>query len=108
MSSNVTIGGQTFVCVALKDADFRDVAAIYVILCVQEGGKWKILDVGQTGELGQRIDSHDRRSCWERNCPNKNIWVCVYPMPTSKYTKEDRLKFEKALRAQYKPPCGER
>lgn len=108
MSQNVTIGDQTFVCVPLKDADFKDVAAIYVILCVQQGGVWTVLDVGQTGELGTRIDSHDRRACWERNCPGKNIWVCVYPMPSSRYTKEDRLEFEQSLRTKYDPSCGKR
>lgn len=33
-SSNVTIGGHAFVCVRLEDANFTDIAAIYVVLCV--------------------------------------------------------------------------
>jgi len=104
----VPIGGREFSCVGLADADFADVAAVYVILCVGEGGTWTVLDVGQSGEVGSRIDAHDRRSCWVRNCTSGNIWVCVYRMPSNQYTKEDRLRFEQALRAQYNPPCGKR
>jgi hypothetical protein len=104
----VTIGGLPFQCVKLSEADFSDIAAIYVILCVDKNGNWTVIDIGQTGELGKRIDTHDRRSCWETNCPNHNIWVCIYKMPTDKYNKQDRLELEKRLRNQYNPPCGER
>ena len=105
-SVNINIQGRPFVCVRLADANFTDVAAIYVILFVELNGKWTVLDVGQSGELGTRIDSHDRRDCWSQNCPSRNIWVCIYRMPSNQYTKEDRLKVEKALRDQYKPSCG--
>lgn len=108
-TANVTIGGYPFVCVSLANADFKDVAVIYVILCVDKDGSWKVLAVGQTGELGDRIDSHDRKTCWQNNCSNKNIWVCVYRMPSDKYTKQDRLKVEKHIRDTYGPlPCGKR
>ena len=105
---SVTIGGKLFACVRVKDADFKDVAAVYVVICVAGDGNWSVLDVGQTGELGDRIDGHDRRGCWEENCPSGNIWVCVYPMPTAQYTRDDRLQFERYLRQMYNPPCGKR
>lgn len=104
----LTIGGKSFSCVRLANADFKDVAAIYVVLCVGEGGSWTVLDVGQSGELGARIDSHDRRECWSGNCPGGNIWVCVYPMPSSRYTKQDRRQLERSIRDQYRPACGKR
>jgi hypothetical protein len=108
MATNVTIGERTFVCVRLSEADFTDVAAVYVILCVAQGGSWSVLDVGQSGQVGSRIDDHDRKDCWMRNCATNNVWVCVYRMPSSKYTRQDREKFEAALRNQYRPPCGNR
>jgi len=104
----LTIGGKSFKCSTLSDADFKDIAAIYVIICVDKDGKWEVLDVGQSGELGERIDNHDRKDCWIKNCPNKNVWVCIYPMPTAKYSKQDRLDFENKLRNQFNPPCGKR
>jgi hypothetical protein len=105
----VPIGGRSFSCSSLAQADFANIAAIYVILCVKPDKSWKVLDVGQTGELGSRIDSHDRRECWVKNCETKNIWVCVYHMPSGTYSPEDRRALEAALRRQYSPvPCGQR
>jgi len=105
---SIIFNGLAFQCVRLSDADFKDIAAIYVIICVDKNGDWEVLDVGQTGELGDRIDSHDRQKCWGNNCPNKNIWVCAYTMPSSKYTKQDRLDVEQKLRDKYNTPCGKR
>jgi hypothetical protein len=107
-SVNVTIANYTFVCVRLSDADFNDTAAVYVILCVAEDRNWKVLDVGQSSELGSRIDNHERKACWLRNCPNNNIWVCVYSMPSDRYSRENRVALEKLIRQKYAPPCGER
>lgn len=106
--TSLTISGYAFQCVPLSDADFNDVAAIYVIICVSSGGSWVVIDVGQSGELGSRIDNHDRKSCWERKCKSGNIWVCVYKMPTATYTKADRLALEDRLRGMYTNLCGKR
>lgn len=104
--ADVTIYNLPFKCVRLSEADFSDFAAIYVILCVGEGGKWKVIDVGQSGEVGTRINSHDREECWKKNCPNGNIWVCIYKTPSSQYTKEQRVALEGQIRDSYKPNCG--
>ena len=106
--TQVTISNRSFSCVPLIQADLRDVAAVYVILCVAQGGSWIVLDVGQTGELGSRIDDHDRRQCWSRNCASGNIWVCVYPMPSDRYSRQERLNLEAEVRRQYNPLCGRR
>ncbi len=106
MATDVTIGGRTFACVPLSQADFSDIATVYVILCVAQEGSWAELDVGQSGQVGSRIDDHDRKTCWARNCTNSNIWVCVYRMPSSQYTRQDREQFESYLRNHYHPPCG--
>jgi len=106
MATNLVIGGVSFVCVRLAEADFSDVAAIYVILCVGSDGSSTVLDVGQSGQLGSRIDNHERKGCWGRHCPNGNIWVCVHRMPGS--TKQQREQVESTLRSQFNPQCGER
>jgi len=108
MATDVTIEGYPFICVPLAEADFADVAAIYVILCVAQDGNWTVLDVGQSGQVGSRIDDHDRKDCWDRNCPSKNIWVCVYRMPNTQYTRQQREQLEAALRLKLNPKCGKR
>ena len=103
-STTLTIDGLSAVCVPLDDADFSDIAAIYIIICVAPDGSWTIIDIGQSGEVGTRIDSHDRRDCWKRKCPKGNLWVCVHPMPTKTYTKQDRLDLEHSLRSKHSNP----
>lgn len=113
-SVTVSIAGLAFECVPLGQADFGDEAAVYVILCVSEGGSWqvldvdaRVLDVGQTAQLGSRMASHERKPAWQANCPNKNIWVAVLRMPSALYSDTDRRELEKRLRQQYSPPCGQ-
>lgn len=108
MTTNIEISGHTFSCVPLLQADFADLAAIYIVLSVAQDGSWKILDVGQSGEVGIRIDDHGRRHCWERNCPSKNLWVGIHPMPSKQYTKQQRIQLESDLRREHIPPCGKR
>ena len=103
---NVTIGGKLFTCLRLEKADFSDIAAVYAVISVARDGSWSVLDVGQSKELGERIDGHDRKECWQRNCNNGDIWVCIYPMPSSRYSKYDRLQFEEYLRQGNSPPCA--
>ena len=100
------INGLNCVCVPLSKADFSDIAAIYIILCVNDDGSYKVIDIGQSGKLGERINTHDRKNCWKRKCPHGNIWVCVYKMPSKIYTKQDRLDLEKKWRAKHHNLCG--
>ena len=106
-SADISIEGYSFVCVPLSQSDFNDIAAIYAIVCVKEDRSWFVLDVGQSGEVGSRIDSHDRKECWKEYCPTGNIWVCVHKMPSSTYTKDDRLERERIVRYKTSPNCGE-
>jgi hypothetical protein len=104
----VPIDGLSLKCVPLDEADFKDFAAIYVIICIDlNTGKYKTLDVGQSGQLGTRINNHDREECWKKRCAG-DIWVCIYPMPTANFSVEQRLEKEQSLRQRLNPPCGVR
>jgi len=105
---NVAIGGYQFACYPLSQARFVHGAAVYVVLCVGEGGTWRVLDAGESGATGKRMDSHERKPDWEKHCLNKNIWVCIYPMPSNRFTPQDRRNLESSLRQRYRPPCGQR
>jgi len=105
---DLNIGGYPFRCVPLSGADFYDIAAVYVIICVNPNSTYNVIDIGQTGQLGTRIDSHDRQECWNNKCPTLNIWVCVYPMPTREFSEKKRTEVEQELRTRFGPPCGQR
>ena len=81
-------------------------AAVYVIICSTKEGKNYVIDVGESGETGVRLSSHDRRSCWERNCSG-TLRVYLRYMPSSEgYAAADRRQLEQKIRQQYDPPCG--
>lgn len=108
MATPLMIANLPFQCTSLAEADFSDRAAVYVVICVAKDRTWSVLDVGQSGRVGSRIDEHKRRECWIRNCPSGNTWVCVYSMPSSQHSEQDRLNLEHRLRVELKPTCGER
>ncbi len=82
-------------------------AAVYVIICRKSDQKNYVTDVGESGETGKRIATHERRPCWERNC-NGTLSVYLRYMPTSEgYTAADRRQLERKIRQQYDPPCGQ-
>jgi len=102
------IGGYQFACYRLSEAQFINIAAVYVIIGVKPDKGWDVLDVGQSGELGERMQDHPRREEWFQEWPNGNIWVCILPTPSSRYTEQDRTEIEGRIRQRYSPPCGKR
>jgi hypothetical protein len=108
MSTIRKVGQAPFSCVKLAEADFKDKAAVYVILNVNDNGEWKVLDVGQSAEIGASIDTKSRVAAWKEQCDPAKIQVGSYSMPTASYKKEDRTALEQKVRKQYNPPCAHR
>jgi|GEM_PF-6845321 len=102
------VGQAPFSFVKLAEADFKNKAAVYVILNVNDNGEWKVLDVGQNAETGASIDAKARAAAWKEQCDPAKIQVGSYSMPTAAYKKEDRFALEHKVRKQYNPPCGHR
>jgi predicted GIY-YIG superfamily endonuclease len=101
------IGGYHFKePVLLSRTDFIDRAAIYVILCSSGSGKYNVIYVGETGELGTRLSGHNKKSCWKRFCVTGKLYVAVKLMPTHRYSTIQRKQVERKLREKYKPPCN--
>lgn len=80
-------------------------AAVYVIIC-ELSGRYPVMDVGESGEVGVRIADHDRRPCWRKNCTG-DLSVYLRYMPSSAgYTAEDRRELERKIRKEHLVPCG--
>lgn len=41
-------------------------SGVYVIWC-KNGGRWTVLDVGESSDVKNRILTHDRRQEWQRH-----------------------------------------
>ena len=97
----INIIGYTFEGPYKIEKEIIDRAAVYVILDDNE----EKVDVGQSGELGTRLSTHERKLCWDRN---GGEWFAVKWMPSDQYSKEDREQLEKRIRDYYDPPCGKK
>lgn len=82
---------------------FAPQSGVYAILGRhQAGAPWKVLDIGESQDVRGRIDSHDRRSQWQRQCmPELACAACYCAEPSL-------MRIEQQLRAQFNPPCGDR
>jgi hypothetical protein len=62
-----------------------------------------LIDVGQSDNVRDRVMSHDRRECWNKNCKGSLEVAATYIKD-----EQQRLDLEKKIRQRRKPPCGER
>lgn len=107
---NVTLEWSLFV----RPEDIPMRAGIYMVIAGRkdENGSWepstyKLLDIGQSGETGDRLPTHEREPCWKKEKPPNTDFLYKFAiMPSEKYDEEDRRIAECCLRAHTKPPCG--
>ena len=79
-------------------------AGVYVIWC-KTGDIWKVLDVGESHDVKDRVLNHDRKDCWERHCSGSIYYSVTY---TPNLQQPGRKKIEKKIRDLTSPPCVER
>jgi len=77
-------------------------AGVYVIFC-DPGNSWDILDVGESEDVVDRINNHDRRDGWFLNCNGAIRYSATYISDP-----EERRDLENRIRSQEKVICGER
>lgn len=79
-------------------------AGVYAIWC-KTNLRWHILDVGQSEDVRDRCQNHDRTDCWEDKCQVGNLRYSAHYMPDSSET--NRIRVEQDIRSRANPPCGE-
>lgn len=100
----ITIGGYSFEGPYSFPSSLEDKAGVYVILCVA-GEKFHVIDVGESVIVRNRIETHDRKDCWPRNCPDSLKFAVHY---TPNLQQQGRMRIEQEIRDEYDPPCGEK
>jgi len=94
--------GSNFEGAFTSPSNLRNVAGVYVIWC-KIGDSWKVLDVGESGEVRERVVNHDRADCWEEHCSGTIYYAAAYIDDENV-----RLILESKIRQETNPPCGER
>jgi hypothetical protein len=97
--------GYTFDGAYASPSQLEAGAGIYLVWC-RMGERWSVIDVGEAGDVRQRVENHERKSCWERNCRGGALRYAVYYMPGARQF--DRIVVEGEIRNAARPPCGER
>jgi len=82
----------------------EDRSGVYAILCFRDG-KCRVVDVGESAHVKSRVENHDRKACWQRNCSGTLMVAVLY---TPHLQSSGRVSIEQEIRAQYNPPCGQR
>ena len=76
-------------------------SGVYVV------GNWKgkrprIIDVGESSDIRNRIKTHDRKNCWWQQAGN-NYQFCVHYAPEAR-----RMSIAKKIREERNLPCGKK
>lgn len=85
--------------VYLWGTNFKALGAVYLVLKKSSDGKYTILYVGQTGDLGERFDDHHKGACFNRN---GRTHIGIKPESVEK----TRLAIETDLVRNYNPVCN--
>ena len=81
--------------------NLKNFSGVYIIHYKNNEGKYIRLDVGESENVKDRIETHDRKNCWSRNA-NGDITVSAY------YCNEnERMRIEKIIRSSSNLSCGE-
>jgi hypothetical protein len=80
----------------------KNAPGVYTIWC-RSSSRDTLIDVGQSDNVRDRVMSHDRRECWNKNCKGSLEVAATYIKD-----EQQRLDREKEIRQHCKLPCGER
>lgn len=76
-------------------------SGVYVILGrTSQAANWNVVDVGESGNIQDRVSNHDREPCWLGQGHGQLAVAAIY------VDQRNRMLIERELRAQYNPPCG--
>lgn len=76
-------------------------SGVYVILGRSGANvNWNVVDAGESQDIRQRVENHDRRPCWQRQGHAELAVAAIYA------NEKNRMPIERDLRQQFNPPCG--
>jgi hypothetical protein len=100
----INISGYSFEGPYTNTASLAESAGVYAILTrALPSQSWTVIDIGESGQVRSRIESHDRKNCWSRNSQGTLAVAVLY---TPGWTSSQRSALESSLREQYAPACG--
>lgn len=100
----IHLGGYTLEGPYASSLSLKRQAGVYAILATGTFGSYRVIDVGESHLVKDRVETHERRSCWRRQS-STGLYYCAHYAPG--LFQMGRIAIERQIRARYKPPCGE-
>jgi len=79
----------------------RNLSGVHAIIDCRSDAKY-LIDVGESGNLQERLNSHEREQCWKRHCLGPFKVAVLYA------NRARRKMIADDIRARLNPPCGVR
>jgi hypothetical protein len=99
----ITIGNLSFDGPFTGASELLPRSGVYAILGrAAAGSKWIVVDVGESGDVKSRVETHDRKPQWQGG-GHATLGVAADYCDAA-----TRTRVEQALRRQYNPACGDR
>ncbi len=98
---SIKLGKYSFNGPILSIDKLKERAGIYAIVCKIDN-EYFLIDVGESSKLRTRIENHDKKDCWIKNC---NGQVIIYVHYTTFLNQQSRISIEQGLRDLFHPDC---
>jgi len=100
---SIKIGRYSFEGLFATTDAIIDRSGVYAVLSITENNAF-LLDVGESANVQTRLNTHDRRICWEKNKKKGQIFYAIHY--TYRLHKAGRLRVEQEIRRNHNPCCG--
>lgn len=98
---SVTILGYEFEGPFTSTEYLKNYSGVYVIHYKNSESKYTRLDCGESSDVKDRVETHDRKDCWSRHAKGQITFSAYY------CNESERMRIEKGIRSAYDFPCGE-
>lgn len=102
MYTQTTLGQHQFDGPHSHIAGLLQRSGVYIITTLLPNGNHQVIDVGESGNVQDRVANHDRAQSWQQHAVN-GLYASAH------YCDEvTRMLLEQAVRLAYNPLCGTR
>ena len=97
----IKLGHHSFYGPVTSVDKIRARSGVYTIVCNVER-EYFLVDVGESSRVRTRIENHENKDCWTKNCTGQ-LQIYVHYTPFLK--QKERIHIEQELRELYQPEC---
>jgi hypothetical protein len=72
----------------------EDKSGVYTIECKRDDNLYYTIDVGESHTVKSRVENHERKDCWKKNCKNGTLFYTVHYTPNLQQTGRRKIEQE--------------